>query len=336
MNRFNQYSTNSSNSLRAFRLRATSSLIGQPLARRAFDGNRGALHVVNAKLGASILPEIELGQVAVKMLGIDVLINADDAPLEDRKEAFKGVGMHVAARPFKLGMVNRAVAGRARELEDRGAVRHQSALAVELAIEQAADAAMVNNHGADRAAAFDKAENLHVALAATGTAARLGRLAQFHIVGFHRLSLATNPAAFVGVHHFADAMPKVPSGFHAATKHPLKLARRHAFLARTKHVDGLEPQPQRKVAILKNRALAHRKLATAVVAFAQSGLLDTFRMLFARLRAHAFELADVVGAAAMRADRTIRPQHRFDVLKSGLFAMKRQIGKDGLGHGYLQ
>ena len=53
-----------------------------------------------------------------------------------------------------------------------------------------------------------------------------------------------------------DTMAKVPRGFQAATEHPLKLARREALLARTKHVDRLEPKPQRQMAVLKDRAYA--------------------------------------------------------------------------------
>ena len=82
--------------------------IGQPLALDACKRDVGALNVIDAKLGAGVLPEIKLGQIAIKMLGIDVLVNADDAALEDRKEAFERVGVNVAARPFILGMVNRS------------------------------------------------------------------------------------------------------------------------------------------------------------------------------------------------------------------------------------
>ena len=176
-----------------------SCLVRQPLARRAFDGNGGTLHVINAKLGAGVLPEIELGQVTVKMLGVDVLVNADNAALEDRKEAFKRVGMHVAALPFKLGVVNRAMAGRASEFENWRAIRHQPTAAIKLAIEQPADAAMVDDHRADRAATLDKAQHFNVALASTGAFPRLNRTAQFHIVGFDRLAFAANrPSSYPG------------------------------------------------------------------------------------------------------------------------------------------
>ena len=54
-----------------------SCLIRQTLAGGAFDRNGFALHVIDPQLGARVLPEIKFRQIAVKMLGIDVLVNAD-------------------------------------------------------------------------------------------------------------------------------------------------------------------------------------------------------------------------------------------------------------------
>jgi hypothetical protein len=59
----------------------TSCLIRQPFAFCAFDRNRCALHVVNTELGAGVHAEVKLGQITVKMLGVDVLVNTDDATL---------------------------------------------------------------------------------------------------------------------------------------------------------------------------------------------------------------------------------------------------------------
>jgi hypothetical protein len=49
------------------RLVDISCLIRQALALCAFNRNSLSLHVVDAKLGAGILPEIELGQIPIKM-----------------------------------------------------------------------------------------------------------------------------------------------------------------------------------------------------------------------------------------------------------------------------
>lgn len=314
-----------------------SCLVGEPLAGRASDRNSFALHVVDAEFGAMVHTKIELGQVFIKILGVHMLVHADNAAFEDRKEPFQRIGVYVAAPPFELGMVNRAVAGGAREFEHRGTIGHKAALGVELAVEQAADATMVDHHGSDRAAALDKAKNLDVRLAAARPLTRLDRAAHFHIVGLDRLAFAANRPALVGVHHFANAVAQVPCRFEAATEHSLKLPGGNAFLRSAKQVDGLQPRPQRQMAILENRTLAHRKdRAAAGVALAQPDLNNAFGVLLAGLGTDG-KPADLLGGrAAMRADRTVRPQLGFDVLKSGFFIEKPRIGKDGLGHGYLQ
>ena len=207
-----------------------SCFVGQPLALCARQRNIGALHVIDAKLFAGVLAEIELRKVAVKMLGIDVLINADDAALKDRKEAFQRVRVHVAARPLVLGMVNRFVLRRAGELEHGRAVSDQPALAVKVLIEQRADAAMVDNQRADLAAALDKAQHLHVGLAAVRMLPGLARAGQFRVIGLDSHARAAQRARIGrGCHHVPNPMAKVPRGLHAAIEGPLKLAGRDAF-----------------------------------------------------------------------------------------------------------
>ncbi len=49
----------------------------QALSFSALDGNSRSLHIINAETCPIVLAKIELGQIAVKMPGIDVLINAD-------------------------------------------------------------------------------------------------------------------------------------------------------------------------------------------------------------------------------------------------------------------
>jgi hypothetical protein len=61
------------------------------------------VRVVNAEFGAGILAEIELRKISVKVLLIDVLIDANEAAFQNRKETLQRVGVHVAAHPLKLG-----------------------------------------------------------------------------------------------------------------------------------------------------------------------------------------------------------------------------------------
>ena len=81
-----------------------------------FQGFLRPLGITNAKPDAVVLAKIKFGQITVKMLAIDVLVNADDAALEDREKSFKRVGMHVTARPLELGVVDPFVLGEAAEL----------------------------------------------------------------------------------------------------------------------------------------------------------------------------------------------------------------------------
>lgn len=157
-------------------------------------------------------------------------------------------------------------------------------------------------------------------------------------IGFKGFAFAADRRAdtvICRLHNLANAVAQMPCGFHAAIQHPLKLARRYAFLRRAKQMDCLKPHPQRKVAILKNRTLAHRKGGTtAGVALAQADNLDALRMLHTRLGVNALQAANLFRQrTAMRTNRAFRPNLGFDVIESGFFAKEPRIGKDGLGHG---
>jgi hypothetical protein len=302
----------------------TNRLISEPLALAATDGNGRALTVIDAEFGASVVPEIELGQVPLEMLAVDVLIGADQPAFEDRKEAFEGVGMHVIARPLEFGVVHAFMPRDRRMLVVLRLIGHEAAILVNVAADHRADYAMVEDKGADVTAALHEAQDDGVRPFAAGAATGLARIGDGGFVGFHGLASAAHGASCAGVHGEADAVAKVPSGFHAATEHPLKLAGRHAFLAGAQQMDGLQPQPQRQMAILENGADPHGERLPAGVAFAQ-----------ARPGGLASEAADalLINVAAMRANRTIRPKLAFDIFERGVLAVEAVIGKNGVGHG---
>jgi hypothetical protein len=60
--------------------------------------------VVHANCDAVVVPEIELGEIPVKVLLGTMLVDADHAALEDRKDAFDGVGVNGAAC-FRTGRI---------------------------------------------------------------------------------------------------------------------------------------------------------------------------------------------------------------------------------------
>ena len=89
----------------------TSCSIGQALSGCAFERFQGASFVINAKLGTIAVPEIELIQVPLQMLGLAVLVGSDHAALEKTERAFDSVGLCVAAYPFVLSVVDGRMTG---------------------------------------------------------------------------------------------------------------------------------------------------------------------------------------------------------------------------------
>lgn len=77
--------------------------IGQALAEDALEGLFGALPIGRR---AVIVAEVELGGVARKVRLADMVINADDAALEDRKEVLDRVRVLLAARIFRHTVVD--------------------------------------------------------------------------------------------------------------------------------------------------------------------------------------------------------------------------------------
>ena len=150
--------------------------IGQALADGTFDGAIGALYVVDAELGAVVVAEIKFREIAIDVLLVDVLIDADQPALEHAKEAFKGVGVRIATDVLALGMVNGFVlTGRHDLAVVNRAIGTKLGILVELAPQRLPHGAVIQELRADRAAALDEAEDLGLG-ALMGRALGLGRL----------------------------------------------------------------------------------------------------------------------------------------------------------------
>lgn len=304
----------------------TSCFIGQSLALHALKRDCSALRVIDPEFGAGIHAEIKLRQVAIQVLVVHVLVDANEAALEDRKEAFERVGVHVAAHPFELGVVDRFVLrlGRHDEFVRLRAVGDEAALEVQVLIESLADVPMVQIHGADFAAALDQAEYLGSGLGiqrSPNGLTSLGGLGQIGLVSLNGDAIAADQPAAV-LHGLANPMPEEPRGFHAAIEHALDLAGADAFLAGTHQMDDLQPQVQRQMAGFEDRAHADGKRLLAAVALAEAGP-----------RGLTVQPADSVAAATMRADRTRWPEMRFDVREGSGFALELRGIEYGISHG---
>ena len=72
-------------------------LIREPLAFGTLEDAGGPVGVVHTELDPVVVPEVELGKVAVQVGFAHVLIDAVDAALQDGEEALGSVGVNVAA-----------------------------------------------------------------------------------------------------------------------------------------------------------------------------------------------------------------------------------------------
>ena len=108
-------------------------------------------------------------------------------------------------------------------------------------------------------------------------------------------------------------MAEKPCRFHRAIKGALKLARADALLAARNEADRLQPEMQREMRVLENRAVPHREGLAALVALTEAGATGR-------------ESADLLlGSAAMRANRAFRPKVRFDVGEGGFFVVENGV-----------
>ncbi len=303
-----------------------SCLISEPLALDALQSDFSALGIINAELGAIILAEIKFGQIAVKVLLIHMLINADQTAFEDRKEAFKSIGVNVAARPFIFRMIDTFMRCDGRKFIVLRAIAHETAILVDVLIKEGADHPVIERYGTDISAALDKTKDLCLwaarawALLFIRRPSSLRRFRNERFVGLYGLSRAAQLASRrSGVHRQPDPVAKEPCGFHAAFEHPLNLPGRNAFLAGAHEMDDLQPKMQRQVRVLEKSSHAYRERFFAGVALAEAGT-----------RGFAVQTANLRGFATVRANRTIWPKRGFDISESGCFGLEMRGGKNGL------
>ena len=77
-----------------------SCFIGKSFARRALHRNCLALYVIDAELGVRVHAEVELGQIAVKVLGVDMLMAYYLADRDALQAILSAPDKFYAAAPF--------------------------------------------------------------------------------------------------------------------------------------------------------------------------------------------------------------------------------------------
>ena len=293
-----------------------SCFIHKPLALGSRHRNRGALRIIDPKLGAGVHAEVELSQVLVKVLLVHVLLDADETALEDAEVVFKGVGVNVTTRPLVLGVVNGFVLHDLKP-EVLRAVGDMAAVLMQMFRGHAADVLVIEVHGAYITVALNEAEDLRrrarIQRQPFGLAG-LRRLREIGFVGFQGHARAAQRACIRPRSYcMANPVPDEPCGFHAATEHALELAGADAFLRRAHQEDRLKPKMHRDVAVLKDGPDLHGELLAALIALAKS---RTGR--FAREAPN----TTLVVIAAVRADRAMGPKLRLCVVVGGLLILE--------------
>ena len=112
-------------------------------------------------------------------------------------------------------------------------------------------------------------------------------------------------------HCLSDAVSEEPRGFQTTAEGSMKLTGGDALFRRAKQVDRLKPDMHRDMAGLKYRPHPHRERLAARAAVPQAGP-----------RGFALHAGCLTDGSAMRANRTIGPQPRFDVLDRSFFVSK--------------
>jgi hypothetical protein len=311
-------------------LGAISCFIRDTLAPRTLQRVISTLRVIHAKRNPVVVPEIELAQIPLQMNFGDVLVNAVDASLEDAEIALNGVGMDIATNVFAVGVVDGAM--RSEVVADIGVnlglVGHQDAIERNVARHGAAQGVGANSREVERpysAVTLDEGNNR---LLFGNRQESLGASLAAHIsfVDFDGLARAAHrrgEKATLIFHGLPNAMGEEPSGFHAAFEHALNLPGADSLLAGAHEMDDLQPKMQRQMAVLKDGPHPDGEGLLAGVAFPK-----------AKAGGLALKAADLLSirVAAMRADRTIGPKHRLDMIESGGFIFEMRGVQNGLGH----
>jgi hypothetical protein len=139
-------------------------------------------------------------------------------------------------------------------------------------------------------------------------------------VNLDNRAVAAHGIKGTGTKSLTDTVRHEPRGFQGYAENAVKLVRTHSFFGRAQQMDSLQPNPQGNVASLEDGSYLHGEGLAAFVALANANT--------GRFALHEPD-ARRIGIAAMRTDRTIRPNPRFDVGIGGVFVVKVLVGKDG-------
>jgi hypothetical protein len=313
-------------------IRSTNCAISQTLAFDAKQREIGASGIVDAKPDTIVVTEVEFDGVAVQVMNRAMLVDAHHPALEHAVVTFDGIGVDVAVPDVFAAAVGSEFV-RGEMLSEVGIlpsfVGHDVRAGRDMHLDNgqqvsSGGAAHVEGHDPRTlwAALHEAHDCVLVGIPTTHLGARLPTDEGF--VYFDDATFATHRRQAAVLHGFADAMAQEPSGLHAASEGPLKLAGADAFLTAAHHVNGLQPDVQRGMTGLEQRAHADGERLATGVALVKSGAGGL-----------ALQLADPIRSLAVVADWTIGPKTGFDVREGGGFVVQMDIGQGGLHGEYL-
>jgi hypothetical protein len=283
-----------------YSLSVTSGPIRETLAHDSFDCSLGTLHVIYAKADTIAIAKIVLREISVEMLLAAMLIDADHAALEDRKEAFRSIGVCVTANILASAasaMIYGLVVGKSLTnlAIDAALVNHQSAFSISVICENFTYYFCIHfldMKRTDRTAALHQRDHLALMIGATFSVAfwPLGS-----DIGFVGLDYFPGTAHWINTdnaHGFAQAVRHEPCSFQGHTQGPAKLVAANALLTGGQQIHCLQPKPHRDVAIFEHGPNLNGERLTALVA-----------LINACASALALEFANAVHAPSDSAER---------------------------------
>ncbi len=274
-----------------------------------------------------VIPEIELGEIAVQVLLAAVLVGALHPALEDGEVALDRVGVDDAANVLALAVSRRLVVDEARcgLHVHAGVIGVQRRFLGDVGLKDRDDSGgldVVHDDGADLTGlAIDQGQHLHLvvvgALLRHAGLAADERLVYLDDAG-HPVAVDAHGRKLAGAHRLAQPVRHEPSGAVGHAEGAVKLVGGEALLAGAKQVRRLKPQVQLDVGGLEHRADRHRELLLAGAAAAKA-------------HATALDGSDPLDGAAVRAGRTSGPQQALKLGEGGGFVVEEGGGKGGHG-----
>lgn len=331
---------------------ATSRSVGEPLAGSTRQGAGSAFTIFDPKSRAVRVAKIELGEIAMQVPFVAMLVDAPHPALENREKAFNGVGVHLPAHVFLGAVVDGFVAGELAPDAEIGAplVGHQRALGIgvrENDLPQFVGSGVVSHERTSFTATFDERNDgefvarLNFApvpaaliVELPGIRQRVALFADESLVNLYNFSLATQRPEHIRVrsHHQPDPVAHVPSGAQGDAENAMQLVAADPLLRRAHEHDGLQPQVHWNVAVLEDGSDLDGKGLAAGVALPKAQDELAFGIELAWFGALVFQLPGSIHDAAMRADAAMRPQTPFDIGDGGLLVTESAAIENGIRH----